>query len=272
MKRTDIERIIKQGSVRQKIKLYMTDIALVNVDFENFDYEITGKELNIKGSKLLSNKESELLWSSIKDPKDVKYYNELRTWNSSFLMFKDKFSVSLMRLRALFYHISIYNAEETIRFSGRDLVNEILDLIPDKKLREKVLNKAVELTKEDGGLSSTEGGKIYQEKGYPKYLDISRSGYWRDLKRPTEMAIATAKECKLFLVMFKTILANNLPLKPYKDWVDEQEKSLIKTIEAIYVSTVLEDTPPDFPIIERYEKIEAVITDEDLEDFKSSGL
>ena len=32
MKRTDIERIIKQGSVRQKIKLYMTDIALVNVE------------------------------------------------------------------------------------------------------------------------------------------------------------------------------------------------------------------------------------------------
>ena len=249
----------------------MTDIALVNVDWENLDYEISGKEINIKGSKLLSNKESELLFYSIKEPKDIKYYNELRTWNSAFLMFKDKFSTSLMKLTALFYHICIYNAEETIRGSGRDLVNEILDLIPDKKLREKVLNKAVELTKEDGGLSSTKG-EIYQEKGYPKYLDISRSGFWRDIKRPTEIAIETAKSCKLFLVMFKAILDNNLPLKPYKDWVDEQEKSLIRIIEAIYNTTILEDTPPDFPKIERYENIEAIITDEDIEDFKSSGI
>jgi hypothetical protein len=272
MKRTDIERIIKQGSVRQKIKLYMTDIALVNVDLENFDYEITGKELNIKGSKLLSNKERELLWSSIKDPKDVKYYNELTKYNSAFLLFKDKLSVHLMTLQALFYHISIYNAEEIKRAESRDLVNEILDLIPDKKTREKVLNKAVELTKEDGGLSSTEGGKIYQEKGSPKYLDISRSGYWRDLKIPTEMAIKRAKLCKEFIALFKTILNNDLPLKPYIDWVDVQDKKLKKLIEAIYVSTVLEDTPPDFPIIERYEEIEAIITDEDIEDFKSSGL
>jgi hypothetical protein len=271
MKRTDIERIIKQGSVRQKIKLYMTDIALLNVDFENLDYEITGKELNIKGSKLLSNKESELLWSSIKDPKDVKYYNELTKWNSAFLLFKDKLSIEVMKLQALFYHICIYNAEETIRGSGRDLVNEILDLIPDKKLREKVLNKAVELTKEDGGLSSTQG-EIYQEKGSPKYLDISRSGFWRDIKRPTEVAITTAKVCKQYIAMFRAVLNSNLPLKPYKDWVDEQEKKLKTLIEAIYNTTILEDTPPDFPIIERYEDIEAIITDEDIEDFKSSGL
>jgi hypothetical protein len=72
--------------------------------------------------------------------------------------------------------------------------------------------------------------------------------------------------------MFKAILDNNLPLKPYKDWVDEQEKSLIRIIEAIYNTTILEDTPPDFPKIERYEKIEAIITDEDIEDFKSSGI
>ena len=34
----------------------------------------------------------------------------------------------------------------------------------------------------------------------------------------------------------------------------------------------LEDTPPDFPKIELYEEIEAQITEEDVEDFKSSGL
>lgn len=265
MKRTDIERIIKGGSVRQKIKLYMTDIALVNVDWNNLDYEIKGKELNIKGTKLLSEKERELLWSSIKDPKDIKYYNDLRTWNGAFLMFKEKFSIDLMKLQALFYLISVSNGEEIERSKCRDVVNEILDLIPDKKTREKALNKAIELTKGDGG-------REYQEKGYPKYLDIDRSLWWTEIRRPTEIAIATAKSCKEYIIMFKTVLTNNLPLKPYKDWVEVKEKHLKSLITAIYETTILEDTPPDFPKIELYEEIEAQITEEDVEDFKSSGL
>lgn len=265
MKRTDIERIIKGGSVRQKIKLYMTDIALVNVDWNNLDYEIKGKELNIKGTNLLSEKERELLWSSIKDPKDVKYYNDLRTWNGAFLMFKEKFSIDLMKLQAIYYLISVSNGEEIERSKCRDVVNEILDLIPDKKTREKALNKAIELTKGDGG-------REYQEKGYPKYLDIDRSLWWTEIRRPTEIAIATAKGCKEYILMFKTVLANNLPLKPYKDWVEAQEKHLKTLITAIYETTILEDTPPDFPKIELYEEIEAQITEEDVEDFKSSGL
>lgn len=264
MKRTDIERIIKQGSVRQKIKLYMTNIALFNVDWNNLDYEIRGKELDIKGTKLLSNKESDLLLDSIKDPKDVKYYNDLVTWNGAFLMFKDKLTTELADLRAIYFFISISYAEEIKRKESTDIVNEILDLIPDKKTRDKVLNKAVELTKEDGG-------EVYQEKGYPKYLDINNSLFYRDIKTPTEIAIKRAKKCKEYVSMFKTVL-NNLPLKPYKDWVNEQEKTLKHLTKAIYDTTVLDDVPPDFPIIESYEDIEAIITDEDIEDFKSSGL
>lgn len=264
MRSTDIERIIKQGSVRQKIKLYLTDIALFNVDWNNLDYEIKGKELNIKGTKLLSNKERELLWGSIKDPKDVKYYNELRTWNGAFLMFKEKFSIELMKLQAIFYLINVSNKEEIERSKSKDLVNEILDLIPDIKTREKALNKAIELTKGDGG-------REYQEKGHPKYLDIGRSIFWAEIRRPTEIAIATAKSCKEYLVMFKAVLVNNLPLKPYRDWVEAQEKHLKTLITGIYETTILEDTPPDFPKIERYEEIEAQITDEDVEDFKNAG-
>jgi hypothetical protein len=212
MRRTDIERILKQGSVRQKIKLYMTDVALLNVDFNHLDYEVKNKELNIKGTMLLSERERELLWSSIKEPKDVKYYNDLRTWNGAFLLFKEKFSIDLMRLQAIYYLISVSNAEEIKRAEIKDLVNDILDLIPDTKTRDKAFKKAIEQTKGDGGIE-------YQEKGYPKYLDIDRSLWWTEIQRPTEVAIATAKSCKEYIVMFKTILANNLPVKPYRDWV-----------------------------------------------------
>lgn len=243
----------------------MTDLALVNVDWNNLDYEIKGKELNIKGTTLLSERERSLLWNSIKDPKDIKYYNDLRTWNGAFLMFKDKFSIDLMKLQAIFYLISVSNGEEIERSKCRDVVNEILDLIPDKKTREKALNKAIELTKGDGG-------RAYQEKGSPKYLYIDRSLWWTEIRRPTEVAIATAKGCKEYILMFKNVLDNNLPLKPYKDWVEAQEKRLKTLITAIYEATVLGDTPPDFPKIELYEEIDAQITDEDVEDFKSSGL
>ncbi len=265
MKRTDIERILKQGSVKQKIKLYMTDIALLNVDFNNLDYEIKGEDFNIKGSKLLSKKERDLLWSSIKEPKDIEYYNELRTWNGAFLMFKDRLSIDLMRLKAIAFAINGFNIEEIKRAEGRDLVNEILDLIPDKKTREKVLNKAIELTKRDGG-------RQYQEKGHPKYLDIDRSIWWTDIKSPTETAIEAAKSCKLYIEMFKRILTNHLPLKPYKDWVEAQEKHLNKLITAIHEITILEDTPTDFPKIELYQEIMVDITDEDIEDFKNAGI
>lgn len=265
MKRTDIERILKQGSVKQKIKLYMTDIALLNVDFNNLDYEIKGKEFNIKGSKLLSKREKDLLWSSIKEPKDVEYYNELRTWNGAFLMFKEKLSIDLLKLQSIFFVILGLNREEIKKDEGRDLVNEILDLIPDKKTREKVLNKAIQLTKGNGG-------RGYQEKGYPKYLDIDRSLWWTEVKRPTEIAIINAKSCKEYIVMFKRIVTNHLPLKPYRDWVEAQEKRLKELITAIHEITILEDTPTDFPKIELYQEIIAEVTDEDIEDFKNAGI
>lgn len=265
MKTTDIEKILKQGSVRQKIKLYMTDIALVNVDWSNLDYEINGKGLDIKGTKLLTSTEREIIWSSIKERNDIKYYNELKTYNEAFLIFKDKFSINLTRLQALYYHITISNAEEIGKEESTNLVNEILDLIPDKKTREIVLKKAIDRTK-------GEGGREYQEKGYPKYLAMDRAMFWEDIKKPMEIAIATSKVCKEYIVMFKIILTDSLPLKPYKDWVEAQEKFLKKLITAISDVTKLEDTPPGFPKIEPYEEIEAQITDEDVEDFKKAGI
>jgi hypothetical protein len=267
MKKTDIERILKQGSVKQKIKLYMTDCAYFNIKGQqSIDFELFEKQQILKSKdELLTDKERDMLLSSIKEAKDIEYYNNLRIYNTAFLTFKDKFSIDLMRLQAVFYLISISNGEEIKRGESKELVNDILDLIPDKKNREKALNKAIELTKGDGGIE-------YQKKGYPKYLDINRSIFWNEIKHPTEIAIATAKSCKEYLIMFKTVLNNNLPLKPYKDWIEIQEKKLNTLITAINQITILEDTPTDFPKIELYQEIKAEVTDEDIEDFKNAGI
>jgi hypothetical protein len=267
MKKTDIERILKQGSIKQKIKLLMTDVAYFNTKgLQSIDIKLFSEQQIIRAKdEILTDKERDILFNSIKDPKDIEYYNNLRLFNSSFLYFKDKFSIDLIRLQALYYLISISYGEEMKRHENKEVVNEILDLIPDKKIREKALNKAIELTKGEGGIE-------YQKKGYPKYLDINRSMFWDEIKQPTENAIVNAKMCKEYIITFKTVLVNNLPLKPYKEWVEIQEQTLIRLITLIHKITILEDTPKDFPKIELYDEIKAEVTDEDIEDFKNAGI
>jgi hypothetical protein len=249
MKQTDIERILKQGSVKQKIKLYMTDVAYFNTNgLQTIDIKLLEKE-NILRSRdeLLTDKEREILWNSIKEPKDIEYYNNLRTYNSAFLMFKDRLSVNLVRLQAIYYLILMEFTERLNRNEKFVLVESILDFIPDKKTRDKALNKANEL-----------------RKGEKKLKD--------EIKENTELSIEYAKICKEYVIMFKTILANDLPLKPYKDWVEIQEQTLKGLIKLIHTITVNALTPPDFPKIELYDEIKAEITDEDIEDFKNAGI
>jgi hypothetical protein len=271
MKKTDIERILKQGSIKQKIKLYMTDIAYYHIIGEKsigFELYSIPKIFKVR-DELLTDKEREILINSIKndikEPKDIEYYNNLKDNNNAFLIFKDKFSIDLMKLHNLFYLISISNGKDIKRLQNKELVNEILDLIPDKKIREKALNKAIEVTKGEGGIKLI-------VKGYRNYLEIDRSMFWDEIKRPTEKAILIAKGCKEYLITFKEFLANDLPLKPYKDWLEIQEKKLIRLITAIHQITILESTPTDFPKIELYDEIKAEVTDEDIEDFKNAGI
>ena len=65
MKKTDIERIIKQGSTRQKIKLYFTDLAYFNTVGIN-TVNIAGGDLITK-EEILTDKERGLIFSSIKE-------------------------------------------------------------------------------------------------------------------------------------------------------------------------------------------------------------
>ena len=88
MKKTDIERVIKQGSIRQKIKLYMTDSAYRNIEFA----------YNEEGG-LLSDKERDIIWSSIKDPQDIKYYEDLRTKNKAFLLFQSRVTIAKLHIK-----------------------------------------------------------------------------------------------------------------------------------------------------------------------------
>jgi hypothetical protein len=288
MKKTEIDKTISKGSVKQKIKLYLTDLALLNVDSNNLDYEIKGKEVNIKREQLLTPKERDQLFKSIKEPKDIKYYNELKVWFSSFLFFKERFNLDLMKLQALSIMINEINQKEILRAERKDLLDIILDLLPDKKTREDAQNRALKLSKSKTD-KTPQSRAFYQrlyevyitlelnkgkeaEKNFIKYLDLERSIFWDEIKKPTELAIETAQSCKEYLEVFKLVLEFSLPLSPFKVWVKEQEK-LVKTIvENIAKITTLEDTPTSFPLVEPYDLIATTFEPEDLENFKRAGI
>ena len=90
MKRNEIERIIKQGSMKQKIKLYFTDLAYFNtVGIYSSSFVEAGDTTRLETpNKILTDKEKDIIYQSIKEPKDIKYYENLRIWNKAFLMFK----------------------------------------------------------------------------------------------------------------------------------------------------------------------------------------
>lgn len=271
MRKTDIEKILKQGSVRQKIKLYMTDSAMFNVDMNHLDGDIdeSGK-LNIRGSKLLSERERNLLWESIKEPKDVEYYNNMRTINKAFVFFKEQLSKDK-------YHIALLISFLTKTFSNikslidvSDAVNELLDFYPDKKSREKAIKHTLKEWKEAGG-------RIQQEPKGPPYFDINTEELYVEADKEIELINKKAESIKQLIYAMKKVLSKDLPLQPYKDWLKKQEEDVIRFLESAYGMTTKEDSE-DFSLgdrvkdIVRYQYIETKVTEEDLEDFKEAGI
>jgi hypothetical protein len=266
MKKTDIERILKQGSVRQKIKLYMTDTALFNVELNTFSIEAKEEGgLRLK-SPLLTDKEKDLLWSSIKEPKDIEYYENMRKLNQVFIMFKDKLSIANSNLLAIYMVIETAHTEYSTNQVNSEIINDLLELYPDKKTRAEAYKIALEKTK-------GWGGKKYRKKGYPTYIEVDENFYFNTVGKYISTANKVAKDAKDYIVMFKRILAKDLPLQPYKDWVKKQEERLIDTLRSGYeITSGMDGYPTNNPKLLQYEEIGVNITQEDIDDFKNSGL
>lgn len=262
MRKDAIERILKQGSVKQKIKLYMTDIALTNIDFNNLKFNDKNEPI---GTSLLTDKEREGLWESIKDPKDIEYYEKLRTINKVILFIKEHLTVEIYRLLGLYYKIHTEATEYSANGENIEIINDLLELYPNKASREKAFKLALKKTK-------GWGGKTYQEKGFPKYLEIDIKNYFLDNDIEKVNIIITS--CKHYIRGLKEIISRQLPLKPYKDWIKREEKRVISIIEGIYsITSDLEGyLEAKKPGVIKYEDIEVDITEENLEDIKNAGL
>lgn len=287
MRKTDIERIIKQGSARQKIKLYFTDVAYFNTKgMAQAEFKGSGDSLRLeKKDKILTDKERDIIFNSIKEPKDIKYWERLRTWNKAFLMFKPTITTYTKNFDYLTALLSKYATERLLHKVYEDSINDILEVVEDKKLREKLVETALK------SLNMFDAIR-YQEEGFLPFIEIPEANINGEVWLLLEVLNKKIKEAKEYIEGIRTFLNKQLPLQPYKEFLNEAEDKIKAKIEEcrelIEVFTLgrtiettldkaIEVTPgselPDekFNIL-RWEDVEAEVTDEDIEDIKNAGL
>lgn len=287
MRKTDIERIIKQGSARQKIKLYFTDVAYFNTKgMAQAEFKGSGDSLRLETKdKILTDKERDLIFNSIKEPKDVKYWEELRSWNKAFLMFKPTISTYSNYFYFLTAQLSKYTVVNLLHKIYEDAINDILEVVEDKKLREKLVETAL------NSLNMFDAIR-YQEEGFLPFIEIQEANINGKVWLLIEVLNKKIKEAKEYIEGIRTFLNKFLPLQPYKEFLKDAEDkikakveecrkltesfTLGKTIEPP-LDKAIEVTPgselPDerFNIL-RWEDVEVEVTDEDIEDIKRAGL
>ena len=287
MRKTDIERIIKQGSTRQKIKLYFTDVAYFNTKgMAQAELKGSGDNLRLeKKDKILTDKERDIIFNSIKEPKDIKYWEELRTCNRAFLMFKPTITTYTKNFDYLTAQLSKYATVRILHKGYENGINDILEVVEDEKLRETLVETALK------SLNMFDAIR-YQEEGFLPFIKIPEANIDGKVLLVIEVLNEKIKEAKEYIEAIRTFLNKNLPLQPYKEFLKEAEDkikgeieecrgfieafTLGRTIEtpldkAIEVTPGSELPDESFNIL-RWEDVEVEVEDEDIEDIKRAGL
>jgi hypothetical protein len=209
------EQIIREGSTRQKIKLFFTDLAYINT--ANFPL-ITHKH------KPLTDKEKREIRESVVLPKDVKYWEELIRANKAFLMFKSMIMTDRIKFYTFWLEISKYSGAKFIHIKYGDTLNKVLDLIADDKLKAE----AVEVILREL--------KIYKVKKEIKKstgdVEINTNDTEFDAKIGMIVSLINKNipDIKNLIINMKFFVDTYLPLKPYKEFLTKSEESIIKYI------------------------------------------
>jgi hypothetical protein len=286
MRKTDIERIIKQGSTRQKIKLYFTDVAYFNTKgMAQAELKGSGDSIRLESKdQILTDKERDLIFNSIKEPKDIKYWEELRTWNRAFLMFKPTITTYTKNFDYLTAQLSKYTVVRLLHKGYEDSINDILEVVEDEKLRETLVETALKSLNKFDAIR-------YQEEGFLPFIKIPEANndkVWLLI----EVLNEKIKEAKEYIEGIRVFLNKQLPLQPYKEFLKEAEDKIKREVEecrglieaftlgrtietpldkAIEVTPGLELPDERFNIL-RWEDVEVEVEDEDIEDIKRAGL
>jgi len=256
MRNPDVEKILNKGSTRQKIKLYYTDIAIVNA-------------FGAQGQRLLTKEQREAIYESVKDPKDIKYYDELRIWNRVFQLVKPLLDGTANRVIFLAVRLRGEIVLQGADSRSEDMINDILDAIDDKATRQKIAEQAIKSMGK--GQARIQTGM----DGLPwvVMIDQKRDEYVASIIDEINDRAFAFKD---LLHTVRILVTKYLPLQPYKEYLKHEEK-LIKSTLQKYEEDLsnnyreLRKTDPRYSIND-YDSIETYATEEEVDQLKSMGL
>ena len=249
---TKVDQILKTGTSRQKIKLFMEDVAL----FNTFFIETREPALTTEQRKEIE----DLFLFSTEKP----YYEKLRRWNKGMLFYKPIVALHL----AILYQVSIRLESKAVASTKErhslQGINTLLDLYQNKKTRDKALSIAYK--------SSMAGStERYQENG-KTYLRPTKERYKDEIEGWIKQAQDQTWLVKSYLSLLKYMTdRKRLPVKAYRDLIKHQETELISLYEKCYHSAIVIDRNRGIKkarAIPPYDKIEAEVTKEDLEELE----
>ena len=246
------DKILKTGTTRQKIKLYMEDVAL----FNTFLIETRKPALTPEQRKQIE----DLLLFSTEKP----YYEKLRKWNKGMMFFKTVLTLELSKLYQTYLHLDSKAVASFRAYKRLETINALLDLYPDKKTRGKALRLAIK----DSPKGEVEE---YQENG-KTYLRTPKDFYKDEIEARLKQVKDKTWLVKSYLNLLKYITdRKRLPLKAYRDLIKHQEKELISLYERCFTSAMVIERHTGIKkarAIPPYDIIEAEVTKEDLEDLE----
>ena len=252
MNKSKADKILKTGTSRQKIKLFMEDVAL----FNTFFIETREPALTPEQRKEIE----DLFLFSTEKP----YYEKLRRWNKGMLFYKPIVALHL----AILYQVSIRLESKAVASTkeryGLQGINTLLDLYPDEKTRDKALSIAYKS-------SMAKSVERYQENG-KTYLRATKELYKDEIEGWLKQAQDQTWLVKSYLSLLKYMTdRKRLPVKAYRDLIKHQETELISLYEKCYHSAIIIDRNRGIKkarAIPPYEKIEAEVTQEDLDELE----
>ena len=268
MAKINIDEFLSTASPKDVILLYFTYLAGSNISNYTGDEDL----LNPEQIKVIRTEIQRI----VKDKKHKDYFSNLVIANRSFLYMYPHI-VGLVN-GAKHYNSSINNLINLTLSNKRyeNTVNTILEQIEDRDLRKKIFNKIASNYMENEAISIS--------KDYDKYIQLRQYDNDKSIILIIEDINRELPIAKDYIMKLKSFLKKYLPLKPYRDFINSQEKDLLKTtknsIESIskYIDIKNAGIPEEqkylltdnYKIIP-YSEIEIVVSEEYLKALKLAG-
>jgi len=249
MNKSKADKILKTGTTRQKIKLYMEDVALLNTPLDH-------------SKALLTEEQRASVIRGLNTPGDLKHYEKLGKYNKAFLLFRPWLMVMVAYLDREVLAIHSLWTSLSAESKRNKVINRLLDTHKDPKSRANALFEILP------GLSP--GAEKHQENGLD-YVRIPKGRDEEAFKSIISNIEGYSETVRSYANTLRHIVGRPLPLKPYRDLLKDQEREVVimlkKAQTAIFFTEKLLDSPTRTQL-KPYEDLSPEVTKEDLEELE----